>query len=164
MLSRKSAGAALFLTFLMLCGLAAAEEDREFTGREGVLAAANFDLTLSAASSIGREGGWSDRIGPSSAWSQTGTWTLSTLPHGMGGYVLTVVVTGTGESGFTGVSLQSTTATQEGYFGSPVVLASNSPHTSFVAEPQTASFMIIGIFFAGGLLRQRVAVRQVAVG
>lgn len=163
MLSRKSAGAVLFLTFLMLCGLAVAEEDGEFKGRDEVLAAANFDLTLSPASTIGRESGWSDGIGPSGAWSRSGTWTLSTLPHGMGGYVLTVVVTGTGESGFTGVSLQSTTATQEGYFGSPVVLASNSPHTSFVGEPQTASFMIIGIFFTGGLLRQRVAVRRVTV-
>ena len=163
MLSRKSAGAVLFLTFLMLCGLAAAEEVGEFTGREDVLAAPNFDLSLSPASTIGRESGWRDGVGPSGAWSETGTWTLSTLSHGMGSYVLTVVVTGTGESGFTAVSLQSTTAAQEGYFGSPVVLASGSPSTSFVGEPQTASFMIIGIFFTGGLLRRQAAVRRVAV-
>lgn len=163
MLSRKSAGAVLFLTFLLLCGLAAAEERGEFTGREEVLAGTNFDLTLFPASTIGRESGWIDGIG-SGAWSETGTWTLSTLPHGMEAYVLTAVVTGAAGSGFTGVSLESTTATPEGYFGSPVVLASNSEHTSFVAEPQTASFMIIGMFFTAGLLRRRGAVGRVVIG
>jgi hypothetical protein len=158
MLFCKSAGAVLFLTFLMLCGVAAAEVGG-FRDSEDGLAGANFDLTLSPSSTIGYESVLTDGIDLSCAWSQPRTWTLSILAHGMEGYVLTAVVTGTGRSGFTGLSLQSTIATPEGYFGAPIALASNPVPTSYVSEPASSGFMITGIFFTGGMLRHRIAPR-----
>ena len=141
----------------MLSGLAAADRGDGLTARAVGLSARNSDLTLSASSPIGFERGLSGVITLDS-WSQPGAWTLSILSHGMEGYVLTAVVTGAGGSGFTGVSLQSTTATREGYFGAPAVLASNPVPTSFVAEPATANFMFTGIFFAVGMVCRRALV------
>ncbi|MGB8064658.1 MAG: hypothetical protein WCF26_22420 [Candidatus Sulfotelmatobacter sp.] len=156
MLSRRSAGAVLVVSFLMLSGLAAADEGDLFRGTGEGLTATNFDLTLSASSPILFESRLTDGILFSGAFSQPAIWTLAILAHGTHGYVLTAVVTGTGASGFTGVDIQSTTATPTGYFSGPMVLASNPVPTSFVAEPSTASFLITGILFAAGMLRRRV--------
>lgn len=155
MLSRKHA-VVLFLSFLMLSGLGAAVESNAFTGRDEGLAAANFDPILPGALPLAFESGLSDGITFSNSFSQPGTWTLSILVDGMEGYVLTAVMTATGSSGFRGVSLQSTIATREGYFGGPIMLASNPLPTSFVAEPSTANLMFTGIFFAVGMARRRV--------
>lgn len=157
MVSRRFAGTVLFVAFLMLSSLAVAEEGDELAGREVGLAATNFALSLSGSSCIGFESEPTGGI-PSGSSSQGGTWALFILARGMKGYVLTAVVNGTGNSGFTGVSLQSTTATAEGYFGAPIVLASNPVPTSFVTEPSTAKFMFTGIFFAVGMVRRRVLV------
>ena len=154
MLSRKR-GAALFLSLLMLSSLAAAAESEAFTGTEKGLAATNFDLALPGSSPVAFESGLTDGITFSNSSSQPGTWTLSILIDGMRGYVLTAVMTEKGGLGFAGVSLQSTTATREGYFGGPITLASNPEPTSHVAEPSTASFMLTGIFFAAGMVRRR---------
>ncbi len=155
MLSRRSAGAVLFVSFLMLSGLAVADEGDLFRGTGEELTATNFDLNLSASSPIGFESKLTDGILFSGAFSHPAIWTLAILAHDTNGYILTAVVTGTGDSGFTGVDIQSTTATRTGYFSGPIVLASNPVPTSFVAEPSTASFLIAGIFMAG-MLRRRV--------
>lgn len=55
MLSRKSAGAVLFLTFLLLSGASAADSGGEFSRREAPLAGTNSDLVLSPSSPIGCE-------------------------------------------------------------------------------------------------------------
>ncbi len=155
MLSRRSAGAVLFVSFLMLSSLAAADEGDLFRGTGEELTATNFDLTLSASSPIVFESRLTDGVLFSGAFSQPAVSTLDILAHGTHGYILTAVVTGAGVSGFTGVNIQSTTATPTGYFRGPSVLASNPVPTSFVAEPSTASFLITGIFFAAGMLRRR---------
>jgi len=155
MLSRKSAGAVLLVSFLMLSGLAAADEGDLLKGTEEGLTATKFDLTLSASSPIGFESRLTDGISFSGAFSQPAIWTLAILAHGTHGYVLTAVVTGTGASGFTGVDIQSTTATRTGYFSGPFVLASNPVPTSFVAEPSAASFLIAGVLAMLGRLRRR---------
>ena len=154
MLSRKSAGAVLFLAFLLLSGVSAADGGGEFSRSEAPLAGTNFDLSLSPSSPIGC--GW--RTGPSGTWSQP-SWTLSMLAHGMEDYALTAVLTATGGSGFPGVALPSTTATAEGYFGDPIQLASNTVPTSFVPEPSTAAFLITGMLLTGAMLRQRIVSR-----
>jgi len=159
MLSRKSAGTVLFLIFVMLCGVAAADEGGGVKAGEERLAGTNFESTLSPSSTIGCESGLTDGIHFSGAWSQPRIWTLSILAHGMEGYILTAVVTGTGRSGFMGLSLQSTIATPEGYFGAPMVLASNPVPTSYVSEPASSAFMITGISFTGGMLRRRIVPR-----
>lgn len=156
MLSRKSAGAVLFLTFLMLSGVAAADGCGGFTRSEEPLAGTNFDLTLSPSSPIG----CGCRTGTSGAWSQPGSWTLPILAQGMEGYVLTAVMNGTGSSGFTGVALQSTIATEAGYFGDPIPLAGNTVPTSLVSEPSTAAFLLTGVFFTGGVLRHQRALAR----
>jgi len=155
MLSRKSAGAVLFLTFLMLSGVAAADESGGFTRGEEALAGANFDLTLSPSSAIS----CGCRTGISEAWSQPGSWTLPILAHGMEGYVLTAVMNGTGSSGFTGVALQSTIASEKGYFGDPMALASNTVPTSFVPEPSTAAYLIVGMLLTGEMMHRRAVAR-----
>lgn len=153
MLSRKTAGT-LSIAFLMLSGLASADEgDLLRINNEG-LAPGNYVVLLSAP--VGWENAPTYGTFVSGSVSQPGTWTLSIFAQGMEGYVLNAVVTGTGGSGFTGVSLQSTTATPAGYFGPPIVLASTSEPTSYVAEPSTANFMFTGIFFAFGMVRRRV--------
>ena len=152
MLSRRSVGAVLFVSFLMLSGLAAADEGDFFMGTGEELTATNFDLIFSASSPIVFESRLTDGILLSDVFSQPAIWTLDILAHGTRGYILTAVVTSTGMSGFTGVDIQSTTATPTGYFSSPIVLAGNSVPTSFVAEPSTASFLITGIFVMLGTL------------
>ena len=156
MLSCRSAGAVLFVSFLMLSGLAAADEGDMWTGTAERLTGTNFDLTLSE-SSRPAAGAMADSIRFSGTFSQPGIWTLAILAHGTQGYILTAVVSGAGGSGFTGVNFQSTTATPTGYFSSPIVLASNPVPTAFVAEPSTSSFLITGICFTGGMLRRRLA-------
>jgi hypothetical protein len=155
MLARKPA-AVLFLSFLMLSGLAAAVKSDPFIGREQGLPATNLDLTLPGSLPTAFESEITGGITFSNSFSQPGTWTLSILVEGMEGYVLTAVVTETGNSGFRGVSLQSTTATQEGYFGGPIMLASNPVPTSFVAEPSTANLMFTGLLLAVGMAHRRV--------
>ena len=155
MLARKPA-AVLFLSFLMLSGLAAAVESDAFTGMYEGLGATNFNLTLPGSLPNAFESEIAGGITFSNSFSQPGTWTLSILVEGMEGYVLTAVMTETGDSGFRGVSLQSTIATQEGYFGGPILLASNPVPTSFVAEPSTANLMFTGILLAVGMVQRRV--------
>ncbi len=156
MLCRRSAGAVLFVSFLMLSGLAVADEGELLKGTGEGLTATSFDLPLSASAPGGFESGLNDGIRFSGSFSQPTAWTLAVLARGTREYLLTAVGTGTGAAGFTGVALRSSTATRAGYFGSPIVLASNSVPTSFVPEPSTASFLITGIFFALGVLRRRV--------
>ena len=155
MLSRKPA-AVLFLLLIMLPSLAAAAESDAFTGRDQGLAATNFDLTLPGLLPVAFESELTDGVAVSNSFSPPGTWTLSIVIDGMQGYVLKAVVSETGGSGFEGVSLQSTTATREGYFGGPIILASNPESTSHVAEPSTANLMFTGIFFAVGMVRRRI--------
>lgn len=157
MLSRKPA-TVLFLSFLMLlmlAGLAAAVESDAFTGRGRGLAATNLDLTWPGSLPHTFESEISDGITFSNSYSQPGTWTLFIPVDGMEGYVLTAVVTETGSSGFRGVSLPSTTATREGYFGGPIMLASNPVPTSFVAEPSAANLMFTGILLAVGMVHRK---------
>ena len=154
MLSRRSAGAILFVSFLMLSGLAAADSGDMWTAAGQGLTGRNFDLALSE-SSRPAAGEIADSILFSGAFPEPAIWTWAILAHGTQGYVLTAVVTGTGGSGFTGVNIQSTTVTPTGYFSSPIVLASNPVSTSFVAEPSTASFLIAGTFVVGGILQRR---------
>jgi hypothetical protein len=153
MLSRKSAGVVLFVSFLMLSGLAVADDGDMWRGTTEALTGTNFDLTLSESPRPAIVD-TADSILFSGAFSQPGIWTLSIRAHGTQAYILTAIVTGTGESGFTGVDIQSSTATPAGYF-SPIVLASNPVPTSFVPEPSTASFLTTGICFAAGTLRRR---------
>jgi hypothetical protein len=155
MLSRRSAGVILFVSFLMLSGVAAADEGDLFRGAGEGLTGTNFDLTLSE-SQRPAAGEMADSIHFSGGFSEPAIWTLAILAHGTQGYIMTAVVTGTVGSGFTGVNIQSTTATPMGYFSSPSVLASNPAPTSFVAEPSAASFLITGSFFVVGILRRRV--------
>ena len=51
MLSRRSAGAILFVSFLMLSGLAVADEGAMWRGTAEGLTGTNFDLTLSESES-----------------------------------------------------------------------------------------------------------------
>ena len=156
MLSRRSAGPILFVSFLMLSGLAVADEGDMWKGTAEGLTGTNFDLTLSESESPRPAADeMADSILFSGAFSEPAIWTLAILARGTQGYVLTAVVTGTGESGFTGVNIQSSTATPSGYFSSSIVPASNPAPTSFVAEASTASFLIAGTFFGAGMLRRR---------
>ena len=155
MLSRRSAGV-LFLSVLMLSSLAAAVESDVYTSADKGLAATNFALTFSGSLPGVLQSRVMDGMSDSNLFSHPRAWILPIPAHGMEGYVLTAVITETGRSGFTGVSLQSTTATREGYFGGPIVLASNPEPTSFVAEPSTANLTFTGIFFAVGMVRRRI--------
>lgn len=139
MLSRKSAGTILFLTFLMLCGVAGAHQDGGLRGGEEGLAGTNFNLALSPASPIccGLTNGVSN------SWSQAPTLPLSILAHGMGVYALHAIVIGTGTAGFTEATLPSTTTDEED-FGNPV-----SP--SLVPEPSTSVFLITGLLLTAGM-------------
>ena len=154
MLSRRSAGAILFVSFLMLSGLAVADEGDMWKGTAEGLTGTNFDLTLSESPRPAADE-MADSILFSGEFSEPAIWTLAILARGTQGYVLTAVETGTGESGFTGVNIQSSTATPSGYFSSSIVPASNPAPTSFVAEPSTASFLIAGTFFGAGIMRRR---------
>ena len=156
MLCRRSAGAVLFVSFLMLSGLAAADEGELFKAAGEGLTAASFDLALSVSAPGAFENRRNDGIPFSGSFSQPASWTLAVLARGTREYLLTAVQTGTGASGFAGVALRSGTATRAGYFGSPIVLTSNPVPTSFVPEPSAASFLITGVFFAFGIRQRRV--------
>lgn len=155
MLSRRSAGV-LFLSILMLSSLAAAVESDVFASPHEGFAATDSALTLSGGVPSAFESRVTDGVPDSNSFSQLRTWILPIPAHGMEGYVLTAVITETGRSGFTRVSLQSTTATREGYFGGPMVLASNPEPTSYVAEPSTANLTFTGILLAVEMVRRRV--------
>src|ERR1700751_3129001 len=103
MLSRRSAGAVLFVSFLMLSGVAAANKGDMWRGTGEGLSGTNFDLTLSESPRPATVE-TADSTLFSGSFSQPAIWTLTILAHGTQGYILTAVLSGSGGSGFTGVN------------------------------------------------------------